>query len=145
MCRGLGLIRSINLCSVRDEKLTFTATLLEMVPARRNLINASSACTITYVWGRRNLRDDGKMYSVGSSEKGKRSFIQLVCCSDQACSCHRTEPRVGAHYACGPRLGVRVGGLCCRSFLAPELGLCSGLWQLPPDAEHDVLGFLPVC
>lgn len=143
MCWGLGFIRPIKLCFRRGEKLTFT-TLLDVIPARRHLRSASSARTVMYVWGKRKLRDNGKMYSVGSSDCEGEAIFHSACLQFRLSSfLSQEQSRVGASLRLWPRRG-EGGRPRCPSFLAPQLGLCSG-WRRPPDTEHDVLGVLPVC
>ena len=78
--------------------------------------------------------------------RGKQSFSELVCCSNQTCSFHVNRATWGLCCPCGQGLGARVCGCAggahscgLRFFLALEARLCSGLLQQQPDVEQDAI------
>ena len=131
MCRGFGFIKSINVCCRGEGKLTFVATFPETIPAHRNVLKAH---TMTYVRGKRKLRDNGTTYSFGSSPRGGEAISPSACLPFTLNVFISHEQSHGAASPClwSRGLGVTVGGWD------------SGLWQERADADEDACGLLPL-
>lgn len=111
----------------------------------RNLINARLSPILMYIQGTEKMETTSKIYRVSNPAwGGMRSFIQLVCCSNQDLfiSCQQSHVRVliSAWTEVWRR---RVGGWAdgaqgcgLRSFSAPKVRLCFGLQQQPPEVAH---------